>query len=367
MYGLKNYFLLRLSLRQPSRSSLRQRLKQTFAVALSCLLLPLSSLAQPQLKENFPSTYTVVAGDTLWDISGMYLQNPWMWPEIWHVNPQIENPHLIYPGDRLALVYVDGKPRLVINRSGEIKLTPQMRTSELGSGIPAIPLETISPFLTRSRVFDSKEMDPAPYIIAGPDRRLLTSAGEKIYGRGPLTGDNRMYGIYRPGQVYKDPVTREVLGIQAREIGSTRILRFPENEDKVFTAQVNTSNEEIRISDRLLPFADTDVGATFYPKAPEVDVDGLIIAVEGGVSSIGRYDVVTINKGKREGLQEGDVLSVLRAGQRVKDTVERETVTLPDEEAGLMIVFKAFEKVAYGLILESTRPLSLYDKVANPS
>ena len=342
-------------------------LLRALLLCTAIVMMPLSIQAQPQLKDSFPSTYTVVPGDTLWDISAMYLENPWMWPEIWHVNPQIENPHLIYPGDRLALVYIDGKPRLVVNRSGEIKLTPQMRTSPLGSGIPAIPLEAISPFLSRSRVFEPKEMDPAPYIIAGPDRRLLTSAGEKIYGRGPLEGDNRMYGIYREGQRYRDPETREVLGIQAREIGSTRILRFPDNEDKVFTAQVNTSNEEIRISDRLLPFADQDVGATFYPKAPDVDVKGLIIAVEGGVSSIGRYDVVTLNRGRREGLQEGDVLSVLRAGERVKDTVERETVTLPDEEAGLLIVFKTFEKVAYGLILESTRPLSLYDKVANPS
>lgn len=323
-------------------------------------------VAQPQIKDNFPSTYTVVPGDTLWDISGLYLENPWMWPEIWHVNPQIENPHLIYPGDRLALVYVDGKPRLVINRSGEVRLSPQMRTSPLGSGIPAIPLEAISPFLSRSRVFEPKEMDPAPYIIAGPDRRLLTSAGEKIYGRGELEGEGRMYGIYRKGAIYKDPETKEMLGVQAREIGVSRIIRFP-NEDQVFTAQISSSSEEIRVSDRLLPFADQDVSATFYPKAPEVDVDGLIIAVDGAVASIGRYDVVTINRGRREGLQEGDVLSVLRAGERVTDLVEREKVMLPDEEAGMLIVFKVFEKVAYGLILEASRPLSLYDKVSNPS
>jgi len=330
--------------------------------------LGVSSLlvAQPLIKDNFPSTYTVVPGDTLWDISGLYLENPWMWPEIWHVNPQIENPHLIYPGDRLALVYVDGKPRLVINRSGEVKLRPKLRTSPLGSGIPAIPLEAISPFLSRSRVFEPGEMEPAPYIIAGPDRRLLTSAGEKIYARGELEGDGRAYGIYRKGTVYKDPQTKEVLGVQAREVGSSRILRFP-NEDQVFTAQVNSSSEEIRVSDRLLPFSDQDVGATFYPKEPEVDVDGQIIAVEGGVNSIGRYDVVTINRGRREGMQEGDVLSVLRAGERIKDSVERDLVKLPDEEAGLLIVFRVFEKVAYGLVLESSRPLSLYDKVANPS
>jgi len=323
-------------------------------------------VAQPVVKDNIPGSYTVVKGDTLWDISAMFLENPWMWPEIWQVNPQIENPHLIYPGDRLTLVYVDGKPRLVLNRSGEIKLSPQMRISPLGSGIPAIPLDVIDPFLSRSRILQPEAMDEVPYIIAGPDRRLLTAAGEKIYGRGPLVGTNRMYGIYRGGKTYKDPITEELLGVQAMEIGSTRILRFP-NEDGVFTGQIVSSSEEIRISDRLLPFADQDVAATFYPKAPNVDVDGIIIAVEGGVSNIGRYDVVTINKGRREGVEEGDVLSVLRAGERVKDFVDKKVVSLPDEEAGLMIVFKVFEKASYGLILESSRPLSVFDKVKNPS
>ena len=322
--------------------------------------------AQPQLRSDYPSTYTVKPGDTLWDISALYLESPWLWPEIWQVNPQINNPHLIYPGDRLALVYVDGKPRLVINRAGEIKLSPQMRVSELDSGIPAIPLEVISPFLSRSRVFERGALDVAAYIIAGPDSRILTSAGEKFYGRGELQGEGRMYGIYREGDRYRDPETREELGQQALEIGTARILRFP-NEEGVFTGQINTSEEEIRKSDRLLPFGDEDVAASFYPKAPSVDVDGVIIGVEGGVSSIGRYDVVTINRGAREGIEAGDVMSVLRAGGKVRDTVARETVTLPDERAGLMIVFKVFEKVSYGLVLEANKPLSIYDKVGNPS
>lgn len=328
--------------------------------------MSVAAIAQPQLRSDYPSTYTVKAGDTLWDISALYLESPWLWPEIWQVNPQINNPHLIYPGDRLALVYVDGKPRLVINRAGDIKLSPQMRVSALDSGIPAIPLEVISPFLSRSRVFERGALDLAPYIIAGPDSRILTSAGEKFYGRGNLQGEGRMYGIYRDGVRYKDPETKEELGQQALEIGTARILRFP-NDENVFTGQINTSEEEIRLSDRLLPFGDEDVAASFYPKAPAVEVDGVIIGVEGGVSSIGRYDVVTINRGSREGIEAGDVMSVLRAGGKVRDVVARETVTLPDERAGLMIVFKVFEKVSYGLILEASMPLSIFDKVGNPS
>lgn len=324
-------------------------------------------LAQPQLKSGYPSSYTVKRGDTLWDISALYLESPWLWPEIWHVNPQIENPHLIYPGDRLALVYVDGKPRLVINRSGEIKLSPQIRVSDSDNGIPAIPLEVISPFLSRSRVLEKSAMDDAAYIVAGPEQRILSSAGEKFYGRGELTGGGRVYGIYREGVDYRDPETREYLGQQVLEVGTARILRFPDNEDQVFTGQISTSDEEIRITDRLLPFGDEDVAASFYPKAPGAQIDGLIIGVEGGVSSIGRYDVVTINRGSREGMEAGDVLSVLRAGGKTKDIVAREVVTLPDENAGLLIVFKVFEKVSHGLVLEASRPLSIHDKVTNPS
>lgn len=320
--------------------------------------------AQVELRDDRPGTYTVVLGDTLWDISNMFLKTPWLWPEIWQANPQVVNPHLIYPGDVLSLIYLDGKPRLVVNR-GDVKLSPQMRTSPLGAAIPAIPLDAISAFLSRSRVVDKETLEAAPYVLAGASGSIISAAGDRVYARGDFENGTRFYGIYRKGQTFKDPETKEKLGIQALEIGTGRITAEDE-EEGVTTVLLNGSNEEVRVGDRFLPFADEKVNSTFYPKAPDVDVDGLIIAVERGVANIGRYDVVVINRGDREGLATGDVLSVSQAGELIRDTVGSGKVKLPSERAGLLIVFKVFEKVSYGLILEADRPLSIFDEVGNP-
>ncbi len=323
--------------------------------------------AQVALKDNYPSEYTVKRGDTLWDISAMYLRDPWFWPEIWHVNPQVGNPHLIYPGDILKLVYIDGMPRLVVNR-GDMKLTPQMRMSELGAAISAIPADIISPFLSRSRVVDQDLLDGAPYVLAGSDHRLVSGAGDKIYGRGIFEDGHDFYGIYRKGQVFRDPETKERLGVQALEIG-TGVIKAREElkkEEEIATVALNYTNEEVRVGDRFLPLASEELPSVFNPQPPASEIDGLIIAVERGVAHIGRYDVVTINRGEREGMRVGDVLAVYRAGERVDDPYRLGHVKLPSERAGLMMVFKVFEKVSYGLILEAERALSVFDEVKNP-
>ncbi|MGB5323976.1 MAG: LysM domain-containing protein [Pseudomonadales bacterium] len=318
--------------------------------------------AQPQLRDDYPGSYTVKRGDTLWDISAMYLRDPWLWPEIWQVNPQVSNPHLIYPGDVLTLVYVDGRPRLVLNR-GTMKLSPNMRTSPLGSAISAIPADVLNSFLSRSRVVEKEALENAPYIVAGSDRRLVSGAGDTVYGRGPFDPDIRFYGIYREGQSFRDPVTKEKLGIQAIEIGTGQIRA---EDDQVATVTLNYSNEEVRIGDRFLPIANEEVPSVFYPRPPESVIEGHIIAVEAGVANVGRYDVVTINRGAREGLQIGDVLGIDRAGERVRDPVKRGNVQLPSERAGLLMIFKVFDKVSYGLILEAEKPLSVMDEVSSP-
>ena len=306
--------------------------------------------AELELRTNHPGTYTVKTGDTLWDISEMYLKTPWLWPEIWQANPQVSNPHLIYPGDILSLIYLDGKPRLVVNR-GSVKLSPQMRTSPLGAAIPAIPLDAISSFLSRSRVVDKETLSGAPYVLAVSGSRIISAAGDKIYARGEFDPSTKFYGIYREGETFIDPETREKLGIQALEIGTGRIVAEDE-EEGVTSILLNSSNEE--------------VNSIFYPKAPDDEVEGVIIAVEGGVASIGRYDVVAINRGEREGLATGDVLAVNQAGKTIRDSVGKGRVKLPSERAGLLIVFKVFEKLSYGLILEAERPLSVFDEVTNP-
>lgn len=320
--------------------------------------------AELELRSNHPGTYTVKTGDTLWDISEMYLKTPWLWPEIWQANPQVSNPHLIYPGDILSLIYLDGKPRLVVNR-GSVKLSPQMRTSPLGAAIPAIPLDAISSFLSRSRVVDKETLKGAPYVLAVSGSRIISAAGDRIYARGEFDPSTKFYGIYREGETFVDPETREKLGVQALEIGTGRIVAKDDDEG-VTSILLNSSSEEVRIGDRFLAFADEEVSSVFYPKAPNEAVEGVIIAVEGGVASIGRYDVVAINRGKREGLVTGDVLAVNQAGKMIRDSVGKGRVKLPSERAGLLIVFKVFEKLSYGLILESERPLSVFDEVTNP-
>ncbi len=334
----------------------------------------LASAHDLALTKNYPSTYVVKKGDTLWDISGMYLQHPWDWPELWQVNPQINNPHLIYPGDVLTLVFIDGKPRLVLNR-GEMKLSPTIRTSELGAPIAAIPADVLSSFLSRSRVVGEEDLESAPYVLAGSDHRILGSAGDRLYGRGPFDTQMNFYGIYRGGKSYTDPVTDEFLGLQALEIGTGKIIGQRPAKDKgektdytdlVATVALNYTAEEVRVGDRFLPVEREEIPSTFYPKQPDQDLKGLIIAVEGGVSNVGPYDVVTVNLGSREGAKIGDVLAIKRQGEKVSDPFKRDKVTLPNERAGLMMVFKVFEKVSYGLVLEADQGLMVMDEVTNP-
>lgn len=342
------------------------------AIVFLSTLIAIQSFAV-ELRRDYPESYIVKPGDTLWDISALFLSKPWLWPEIWQVNPQVGNPHLIYPGDVLSLVYIDGKP-VLMSRKGDVKLSPTLRTSDLGSSIPAIPVEAISGFLSRSRVLDNETIKSSPYIVAGEGKKLITGVGDIVFGRGEFESlDTRFYGIYRPGQTFRDPETREKLGIQAVEIGSARVIDYYDNEKqrkkdprKLAKVQLTATNQEVRLGDRLMSYEDETVLSTFYPKAPSTEITGSLIAVEGGITSIGRFDVVVVNRGKREGLETGDVLSIFKLGRTLKDDFGRGKVKLPKKKAGLLIVFKVFDKVAYGLVLDADEPLALMDEVGNP-
>jgi LysM domain len=317
------------------------------------------------LRADHPDEYVVQRGDTLWDISGRFLNKPWQWPEIWHANPQIANPHLIYPGDRLTLVYVDGEPRIVLNRAsgGVVTLSPQVRTSALDDAIPAIPLEEINAFLSRSRIVAGGELEAAPYVIAGGNGHVVTGAGDQLYARGNFPPDEKNFGVFRAGQVFADPQTGEILGLEAVEIGGGRLVA---EEGGLGTLSIERSGKEIRIEDRLLPAVEQTITATFYPSAPETEVNGVILAVEGGVSNVGRLDVVILNRGAREGLKEGNVLAIKKVGELARDPVTKETVQLPATPAGELMVFRVFEKLSYGLVLNATNPIKVMDLVANP-
>ena len=343
--------------------------KSLLALLLAAGGLVLTSMAQAavQLKDGHPDRYTVVKGDTLWDISGKFLSQPWKWPEIWHANPQVANPHLIYPGDTLNLVYIDGQPRLVLNRGesrGTIKLSPQVRSTPMAEAIQTIPLEAINSFLLSNRIVNTpEEFLDKPYIVAGNAERVISGVGDRIYARGKFDEQQPVYGIFRQGKTYLDPETQEPLGINADDIGTGEIVA---EEGDVGTLVLRRSTQEVRLGDRLFPTEERAINSTFMPSEPTKQIDGLILDVPRGVTQIGQFDVVTLNKGARDGLEVGNVLAVYKTGETVRDRVTGESVKIPDERSGLLMVFRTYDKLSYGLILQATRQLAVMDKIRNP-
>jgi len=323
-------------------------------------------MASPELAEGHPDKYTVVKGDTLWDISQTFLKSPWLWPEIWHANPQVINPHLIYPGDIIGLIYVNGEPRITVVKpgpnNGVVKLSPKIKASPISTAIPTIPLDAIASFLSQNRVVSPEELETAPYILIGREQHLITGAGDEVFARGDVKGAERM-GVYRSSETYVDPVTEEFLGLEAKSIATVGVGDI---NNEVVTLSVLRSNEELRQGDRLLPTEDRDINATFTPSKPNGDIKGQMISVNSGVNNIGQYNVVVINRGEREGIIEGNILAIYKSGGLVRDPYTKESIELPSERAGLLMVFRVFEKLSYGLILRATRPLAVMDEVRTP-
>jgi hypothetical protein len=351
-------------------------MKKIFIGVIAAALFSLNVWAQDALlRDGHPDEYTVKKGDTLWDISSTFLKSPWKWPEIWHANPQIENPHLIYPGDLIKLIYVDGEARLTSERTLKLlpggggainstdKLSPQVRIVQNEAAITAIPLDRIDSFLSRSRIIESEKMlDKAPYILAGPQKRLVAGAGDEAYARGDFK-DLTNFGVFRKGEFYYDPKTREVLGLHALGVGAISIKSM---HGDIATVDVVRANEEIRIGDKLLPSEDRSTSSIFFPSGPDTEITGSIIGVEGGVQQVGKYNVVMINRGDREGIKVGNVLAIYKKGEVVVDRVTGGKVSLPDERAGLLMVFRTFRKMSFALVLESDRPLAVGDSLQNP-
>lgn len=340
-------------------------------VTLAMCAVGCIGLAQAvDLKPGHPVEYVVKDGDTLWDLSQKFLDDAWLWPEIWQINNQIDNPHLIYPGDVIGLVYKGQNVKVTVKErsaaaNGVVKLTPTARISALASAIPPIPMTAISSFMTNSRIVKSKQLEGAPYVVAGSDSRILAGGGGKVYARGfnkneePEPG----YGIYRKGQVFVDPDTSEVLGLEAREVGAGSVDAW---DGDVATLSLGSTREEVMTGDRLLATDDRQVIANFVPSTPPDNIYGRMIAVMGGVTQIGQYNVVVVNQGERDGVTEGNVLAIYREGDTIIDRVTRQKVRLPSERAGLMMLFRVFDKVSYGLILRAKVALSVGDEVRSP-
>ena len=343
------------------------------------------------LRPDHPDRYDVKDGDTLWDIATMFLKDAWRWPEIWQVNPDIDDPHLIYPGDVILLSYVDDQPRLSVSRRKDsravklvpelpvpqlsvsqervqsdrnVKLLPRIRRTSLKNAIAAIPLDAISSMITTGRIVGQHTLDNAPHILAGISDRLIFGPGDGFYARGVWPEDKpSVFGIYRRGQVFLDPETGEVLGFEAREVGTAKVER---RKNDLYTFTLSTVNEDVRLGDRLLPTEQRRVESTFYPAAPSRNVEGVIMMVLGGVTQVGRNDIVVVNRGMQHGLNIGNILAIHKRGAIVSDRTQRERVELPTTKVGLLMVFRSFEKMAYGLVLETKEPLRIGDTVQNP-
>ncbi len=322
------------------------------------------------LNPAHPDDYTVIKGDTLWDISARFLNKPWLWPEVWYANPQIKNPHLIYPGDVISLVYVNGRPQLRLRRgrvgsgSSSEKLSPQVRSTPLGSAIPTIPIDAVQQFLSQSRVFSQQQFDAAPYIVESADEHLITGVGDRIYVRHLSSAETPRYSIYHQGQVFRDPDTNEQLGVEALYVGDADLQHFGDPS----TLKLVRATREAQIGDRVFPVNTAEILTNFQPHAP-ASMHGRIIAVIGGDTQVGQYQVVVLNRGTHDGLEVGHVLRISQAGSTIPDTVSAkrgDQVTLPNEPAGILMVFRCFDRVSYALVMSATRGIHLLDKVDNP-
>lgn len=330
-----------------------------------------------RVKASHPRQYTVKKGDTLWGISNLFLQDPWYWPEIWQKNTQIQNPHLIFPGDVLTLVYVNGQPQILVNEalhkaiqqdSGELpvkKLSPGIRTKALQASIPSIPGDAIRQFLSKPRVVTREQLDNAPRIIASDEKHLILGSGDRVYIRGEIDKERVRFSVFRPGDALRDPVSNDLLGYEAKYSGEVHIITYedPASGDLTYT------DREVLIGDRLLPEDKSKLENLFFPHLPDKDVDAQIISLYDALFGVAQYQIVVINKGERDGMEVGHLLATYTQGEFARDRFDKrrsEPVKLPNERSGLLMLFKTFDRVSYGLTLESKRVIHNNDSVHTP-
>ena len=348
-----------------------------------------SSMSVP-LAPNAPDRYVVKKGDTLWDIAGVFLNEPWYWPEIWYVNPEIKNPHLIYPGDVLTLVYVDGKPRVTLESAGAVRLSPEVRSQPLKDAIRTIPYDVLMDFTGRPSLLDSSTVKDAPYVVGMRDRHILGSTSNEVYGKGmgqPAVGTR--FNIVNVGRELRDPDDGDLLGYMgnwaglgeviqtsgAVEPGKANVFKADRGEELTHLRIVD-SGREIKQGDKLLP-ALVEVGDDFrlsLPKDPALL--GQVIAVVDGISVAGKYQVVAINRGKKHGLEPGNALGVFFRGEAVRDyygrqdwqayTANYQRIRLPDERSATVMVFQVYDRMSYALVMRATQAIRIGDFIANP-
>ena len=347
-----------------------------------------------QINPSHPDQYTVVKGDTLWDISAKFLNHPWQWPELWKNNSQIGNPHRIYPGDTVYFSMVNGKAQLSLSRNEQApsyqsngpciinednikhgrtefmtsedgKLLPCIRETTVNEAISLIPANAINKYLSTPKVVTENELNNAPYVIGFAGEHVLAGAGDKIYVRQINSSDNQSYTVFRKGSPYVSPDTGEILGYEGTFVADTTL----EQSGDPATLLITKAITEVRMGDRLMLSAEEDLNLNYFPKPPEQKIFGNIISVLGGVSQIGQYNVVVIDKGIKDGIQTGHELDIYRRGKTTLDpyTANKDvTFKLPDEQAGTLMVFRPFERISYALVMKAKQAIHVLDKVQTP-
>jgi hypothetical protein len=331
---------------------------------------------RPVVNPTAPMHYTVKRGDTLWGIASMYLKDPWLWPEVWIINPQIPNPHLIYPGDQLALAYgADGRPTVRVEQAGTVRLDPRLRSTPLTNAIPTIPYSTIAAFLSRPTVMSDEEIKHAPYVLAFRDMHQVAGSNNQIYIRNLSSVENSRYAVVHIAGPLRDPDDNKLLGYEAIYT-ATALVQRPGDPAK---AVLIDPARETLAGDRLLSTENTETPLTFTPHAPATQVRGRIIDRVAGTDLIGLYDVVVLNRGKSHGLEPGSVLAidmkgdvvpdVYRGGRAIGSTSDvtfAPKVKLPNERNGTLLVFKVYDRVSYALIVGADDVIRVGDVVRNP-
>lgn len=341
------------------------------------------------VRADSPQSYVVVEGDTLWDIAGVFLEEPWLWPEIWQVNPQIANPDLIYPGDRLELYYVDGEPRVSVQRGGVamrqpggsaitdtdlslVRLSPQVRREALLSPVPAISLESISSSLSKNRILRLSALDDAPTLLASRSETQFSREGDVVFAIGNWTPGITAYEIVRPVAEIENPQTGEVIALQVKLIGRASML---DNNNGQATLIINNNIEEVREGDYFVVGESMTLASRYFPAAPAFDVDARIVDIDFGRSTGGKNATVIVDLGEVDQIKAGDLLSLQKEDSVVRDPTvdtflridtQRANLTFSGEIYGRILIYKVFEKHSFALVLSSDLPIRLNDKVITP-
>lgn len=363
-------------------------MRNTRLFMLSILVMGLhawpAAADEVRLRPDAPESHVVVKGDTLWDISARFLNNPWKWPEVWGLNrDQIKNPHLIYPGDVVRLTR-DGK--LALDRGmPTVKLSPQVSATPLvleQAGIPSVPYQAIAHLLNRGGVMPTGGLTDAPYILGSSDERVVFGLVDQVYATAGESYTSQ-WQIVRPGSAFRDPDTGEILGYQLLYIGQARTLQ-PGSPQLV---SITSMAQEVLERDRLIPDAG-DSDFNYVPHAPEAPVAAKVVAALGGVEGAGAYTTLVVNQGREDGLEPGHVLGIFKAGRSMADPKciraeklafiagagaqvdcrpqSNEETTLPDRRIGVAFVYRVFDRLSYALVMSSEEPVYVRDSLKNP-